>query len=81
MNDAKVYISINAHLIRRNAVAGTRDAPIRVATGKNDRKPIYARGVIIDGPSELVYQPDSPLLKCGARLVLIAKAKHVTVKL
>lgn len=64
------YVSINAHTIRHNAVAGTTDAPIRIARNKSDAKPTYAREIEIIGPARLVYDPTKPLLRCGARMVL-----------
>lgn len=76
---AKAYIAINAHTIRRNAVRGTNEPPIRVAIGKNDRSPRYASRVEIDGPSKLIYDPGARILKCGARLVLEANADDVRV--
>jgi hypothetical protein len=67
-----MYVSINGHTIRANAVHGTDNPPIRVARGKHDRKPVYASEIEISGPCRLVYSPDKPVLKCGARLVLEA---------
>lgn len=66
------YVSINGHTIRRNAKNGTDEPPIRIATRRNDTKPIYAREIEIVGRARLVYQPEAPIMKCGARLVLIA---------
>lgn len=64
------YVSINGHTIRRNAVLGMSDAPIRIARTKSDRKPAYASEVEIIGPARLVYDPCKKLLHCGARMVL-----------
>ena len=66
------YVSINGHIIRSNAKNGTDEPPIRIAVGKNDRKPRYAREIEISGPSRLIYSADKPFLKCGARLVIEA---------
>lgn len=76
---SKAYISINAHVIRRNAIHGTEDPPIRIARGKSDRAPRYAREVAINGPSKLVYDAHNRIMKCGARLVLEADADSVEV--
>lgn len=57
-----IYVSINGHTIRKNAVLGTDDPPIRIARTKSE--------VVIDGPSRLLYSPAKPILRCGARLVL-----------
>lgn len=64
------YVSINAHTIRHNAVAGTEDKPIRIARTKSDAKPSYASEIEIVGPARLVYDPTKKLLRCGARMVL-----------
>ena len=61
------YVSINGHTIRSKH--GTDSPPIRIANGKNDRNPIYAREIAFDGPSRLVYSPACAILNCGARLV------------
>lgn len=64
------YVSINAHTIRRNAVAGEKAAPIRIARSKSDAKPTYASEIEIIGPARLVYDPTKALMRCGARMVL-----------
>ena len=52
------------HKIRFNKKHGTNDPVITVKTSHSNR---YAHKVIIDGPSEVIYQPDKPL-SCGARV-------------
>jgi hypothetical protein len=47
-----------------------------VRIGKSG-KPRYVRKLTIKGPSQLVYDPAKPILKCGARLVIITEAEHV----
>lgn len=64
------YISINSHIVKKNAKTGERNPPIRIARIKNDKKPKYANEVFIHGNSELLYSPDKSILNCGARLVL-----------
>jgi len=73
------YISINAHIIRRNAKNGTSDPPIRIARSKTDKHPRYVHAVKINGPSELIYDPGHHILKCGARLVLQTDEQHIEV--
>lgn len=68
-----LYVSINGQTVRSNARRGTNEPPIRIATSKNDRKPRYAHEIEISGPSRLIYSPDKPVLKCGARLVIEAE--------
>lgn len=67
------YVSINAHTIRRNAVTGTTDAPIRIAKSRSDQKPTYAKEIEIIGPARLVYDPGKAIMRCGARLVLVCE--------
>ncbi len=64
------YVSINAGTVRRNAVLGTDEAPIRIARTPSDAKPTYASELEIIGPARLVYDPRHKRLRCGARLVL-----------
>lgn len=68
------YISINGQTIRSNAITGKDDPPIRIARVKSDPSPRYAREIAIDGPSHLVYSPGKPIIRCGARLVLVTDA-------
>ncbi len=73
------YISINGHTIRKNAVNGTDEPPIRIARSQRDKKPRYAHEIAIAGPSKLLYSPDEPIMGCGARLVLLALNGDVKV--
>lgn len=67
------YVSINGHTIRANAVRKTNNPPIRIARSRSDKNPVYASEIEIVGPARLVYRPNEPILKCGARLVLECK--------
>ncbi len=73
------HVSINGHTIRRNATKGTDDPPIRIAISPNDKKPIYASEIAINGPSKLIYHPHDPIMKCGARLILMADYDAVEI--
>lgn len=73
------FISINGQTIRKNAVTGSHDAPIRIARSQSDSKPRYAHEITIVGPSQLVYSPDEPIIRCGARLALIAAYDDVRI--
>lgn len=66
------YISINGHTIRRNALHGTAVPPIRVAQSKSDTKPTYANEIELIGSARLVYDPHQKIMRCGARLVIVA---------
>lgn len=73
------YISINGQTIRKNAVTGSRDAPIRIAKSQSDAKPRYAHEIVITGPSTLLYSPNEPIIRCGARLALVAAYDDVRI--
>lgn len=73
------YVTINGHVIRKNAVTGSREPPIRIAKSQRDKKPCYAHKIEISGPSQLIYSAGEPIMGCGARLVLIARYSDVTV--
>lgn len=63
------YITINGSVVRTNIKSMKKRPPIRIATKKNDKSPIYAFEVKT-GPAKLIYSPDQPIMGCGARLVL-----------
>jgi hypothetical protein len=73
------YVSINAGVIRLNAIQGTDLPPIRVARTKSDQKPRYASEIEITGKCRLTYSPKKPILKCGARMVLEAPDGSVKI--
>lgn len=56
-------IHVNRHFIAANAKDGGNRPVFTVKQGRKNR---YARGLMILGPCEFVYQPDEPL-SCGAR--------------
>lgn len=72
-----MFVSINGKVIRKNAVLGSNEPPIRIARTRYDAKPQYAHEIRIVGDSRLVYSPDKPIMKCGARLVLEAQSVEV----
>jgi hypothetical protein len=74
------YVSINAGTIRKNAVTGSNEPPIRIARSKSDKKPRYAHAIEITGKCKLIYSPRKPILRCGARLVLQAEDGAVKVR-
>lgn len=61
------YIHVNQHHIRKN-IKGDKLPVITIKRGSDN---FYANGVKINGEVELVYSADKPILKCGARLVMI----------
>ena len=60
----KSIIHVNQHIIKRNTKTGESKPTLTVKQG---RKNTYAREVIIDGPSKVIYSPNDPL-SCGARV-------------
>lgn len=60
----KTIIHVNQHNIKRNRQEGLNLPVLTVKTYKSN---IYAHRVKIDGPSEVVYQPNNPL-SCGAHV-------------
>lgn len=70
----KTIIHVNQHVIKRNAKNGTQEP---VLTIKNYKSNTYAKDVVINGPSRVVYSPDKPL-SCGAR-VWIETESHVEI--
>jgi hypothetical protein len=59
----KKRIHVNQHHIKANALDGGNRPVFTVKDYRRNRK---GNRVVINGPSELVYQPDKPLA-CGAR--------------
>lgn len=57
-------IHINQHVIKHNRKHGVDLPPCTIKEGSKNR---YAREVVVNGPSKLVYSPDNPL-SCGAVL-------------
>lgn len=55
-------IHVNQHIIKANRRNGTDDPVLTIKTSKGNT---YARSVLINGPSEVIYAPDNPL-SCGA---------------
>jgi len=60
----KTKIHVNQHIIRSNKKKGLKEPVFTVKQGASNR---YAKKVIIDGPSELIYSPEKPL-SCGAHV-------------
>lgn len=63
------YVTINRQVIARNVRLGTTDPPIAVRRTKSGKAEYVSKYKFDNG--ELVYSPHKPILKCGARLVLV----------
>ena len=69
----RTKIHVNQHIIRKNSKTGDKSPPLTVKTYKSNT---LANEVVIDGPSRVVYRPDSPL-SCGARVWIETDSKVV----
>ena len=67
----KWYIHVNQHKIRSNINASPENiqAPITIKRGRSGRSTSGNNVRIPDG-SHIIYSPYSPLLACGARVVI-----------
>lgn len=70
----KKIIHINQHIIKRNLKNKQQDPVITIKTSKSN---VYAKEVIINGPSKVIYSPDKPL-SCGAK-VWIETESEITI--
>jgi hypothetical protein len=60
----KTIIHVNQHVIKANRKTGAKNPPLTVKNYKETRK---AHRVVIQGDSQVVYQPNAPLA-CGAHV-------------
>jgi len=67
----KTIIHVNQHKIKANKKNKTNEPVLTVKTYKSNE---YAHQVHIDGPSQIVYSPESPL-ECGAHVWIETKSK------
>jgi len=65
------YVHVNQHKIRSNIHADPENlqAPITVRRGRSGRS-TTGNSVRLPAGSRIVYSPRTPLLACGARLVI-----------
>jgi hypothetical protein len=64
------FVSVHAHTIRANAKHGRNDPADPVARTSSYSKPRDAREIKLVGKTTVIYSPDWPLLKCGARMAI-----------
>lgn len=65
------YTHINRGVIDANRKHGTNNPPVSVRRGKNG-KAKYGFSFVLPEGSRIVYSAHEPILKCGARLVIIS---------
>lgn len=68
----KTKIHVNQHNIKANRKAGNGDLPVLTAKTYKDNR--YGHRIRVDGPCEIVYQPDNPL-SCGAHVWIETEAE------
>jgi hypothetical protein len=68
-------IHVNAKLIRWNLKHNEKVSVCRVQEGSKSR---YCNGVVISGPSVMVYRPDKPL-SCGAKVWIETESPVVLI--
>lgn len=73
------FTHVNRNQIDANTKHGTNKPAVRFQKGKFGR-PFYAHEVEIPGPSRVIYSPDSPILPCGARMVITSEARPVVIR-
>lgn len=69
----KTIVHVNQHVIKSNRKNSQTDPVLTVKTYKSN---VYARSVVINGPSKIVYSPDKPL-SCGAHVWIETEAEVV----
>lgn len=65
----KTLIHVNQHKIKSNKKYDINDPVVTIKTYKSND---YAKEVLIDGPSKIVYSPNKPL-SCGATVWIETK--------
>jgi len=70
------FISVNRQRIAQNARKGTHLPPVRYSSSKSGKASYCSELAILDASgnrvARIVYDPHTPILKCGARLVIEA---------
>lgn len=72
------YINVNRNTIFSNAKHGRNEPPISIQRGKSGKRTYHHRIKISDG--ELIYSPHKPLLKCGARLIIVTEKEPEVIE-
>ena len=71
-----VVVNVNRGVIDSNTKQGTNLPALRIQRGRNGKPTVAEAVAILDAEgrevARFVYDPQGKLLKCGARMVLIA---------
>lgn len=73
------FVNVNKHVIAQNARDGTELPPVRVSKGKSGAG-TYCNEVELPAGSRIIYDAATPILKCGARLVIECPTKPTIIK-
>lgn len=70
-NPVEYYTHVNRGVIDSNRKHGTNEPAVSVRRGKSG-KAWYAHEVELPAGSRMIYSAHEPLLRCGARLVIVS---------
>lgn len=73
------YIHVSRGVIDSNRKNGTDNPPVAFRRGKSG-KATYAFEIEMNGPCKVVYSPHKPILRCGARLVIMTEEEPTVVR-
>lgn len=68
------FIHVNKHNITHNLKNPDDMRPV-IAVKKGNKNIGYGNHVKIEGDAEVIYNPEKPILSCGARCVIKTKGK------
>lgn len=73
------YLHVNTQRIRKNIRADIKEPVVRVQKGRRGA-PTYGSVFSIPDGSVIRYSPDTPILPCGARLVIECPTEPVLIE-
>lgn len=73
------YVHINRGVIDSNRKHTKNDPPISFRKGKYG-KSFYAHEIELPESTKVIYNPHDPILKCGARLVIVCETEPVVIR-
>ena len=81
MKNLEWYVNVNKHVIAKNikTPAGERKPAVRVSRGKSGT-PRYGNEFKLPEGSYIKYDADKPILKCGARLVIVCPTEPELIR-
>lgn len=73
------YTHVNRNTIASNAKNGTSVPAVRLQEGLYG-KPEYCFEVEFPAGARMVYSPQEPILKCGAKLAILSEEKPTIIR-